>query len=836
MRDPNPSSNAALRESKKAERRARSELEADERRREIERELAGSRIAGRINALEREAQAHLRERLSNSYPFDVAWARLYLSPSPRTVAGAHGAAPIERTTRPLSAEGTQSFHFAVVAVSRGDELRQALAAPHKIRKPSSLGASHQRYIEREGAAERLPSPSSMQTYIERGDKAEGLAPLDEQPGASTVSSFGTLSGDAIERAKFWALAEECERVPHHTIHFDPSAHFQAFERVRSSPAVASLSERTRAALARAEASTLKDVSTEEALQLVDLFFRAGQTQGFEMTNENARGVPAQRVPLKVTAGRGGVHQIRLVIELPSELSPRQRRDLAEAYCEPFAEKGLAFWAVVHAPTRANDDRNYHLHVNLYDRPTKPVTLPDGRCLHDFAYEEDQYDAKHRRTRQHRPLRQKKLGEIAHRDWPRRERVRFTKLANEAMAAAGIAKRLDPRTYKDMGIDKPARIAVPKSDYAREAKGEETNGGRELAATEWQWRLFMLACEDRARRRALLDQFEAPVADSIDVPFSDVSIHEITRWHSKQVHRGRIADEETERDLAVYMAERLSSRARLKKPADRDPIDREGLALAEEFRRKAAEHSATLARLKREAVELEAELDVAISGDLIPGESADEHTPKRAVRDPAQPIASTAMRAPESSSVEISKPALDQRIGLLPAEAEVQLVTIPMPAPATGIGRPHADRVLAQKNRTADGTASPASSLSDQTQKPTTIPPIVRPEKTAGTRTALPPNMAQVAAAVHPVQQPAAKPGSLPTTSASRLETTGIAPAARERLARTAAPARLPAGQTGRAPAKLPSAPTGLPMMANVAGIVWRTNVNAPQQGKGGPSR
>lgn len=59
----------------------------------------------------------------------------------------------------------------------------------------------------------------------------------------------------------------------------------------------------------------------------------------------------------------------LIVELPAEMSPRQRRRSLEDFCrQAFEERRLPYWAVVHRPDRHGDQRNFHGHVIYYDRP------------------------------------------------------------------------------------------------------------------------------------------------------------------------------------------------------------------------------------------------------------------------------------------------------------------------------------------------------------------------------------------------------------------------------------------------------------------------------------
>ncbi len=80
--------------------------------------------------------------------------------------------------------------------------------------------------------------------------------------------------------------------------------------------------------------------------------------------------------LEFTAGRTNAQVFwSLVISLPHELTPDQRLNLLDEICTSFANLGLPFAAVLHAPDADGDARNYHAHVVGSWRPFR--IEPDG---------------------------------------------------------------------------------------------------------------------------------------------------------------------------------------------------------------------------------------------------------------------------------------------------------------------------------------------------------------------------------------------------------------------------------------------------------------------------
>ncbi len=366
---------------RKDERRAAAELAQDERRREAERAYEGSRVAVAIIMAERRAQRALNELLPSGLA-QQAWASLYLQPSARSLRGFDGQKALKATSRPISPEGSQGFHFKLTSIARGDELKAALMSPSSVRRFRSTAQSHQRYVEREDALEMVPSQGiEAQAYIEDARKVERLVPSDEEPGVPIKSSFGSIPGDAEERAAFWKLVEANERDPNHTVWFDPAADVEITRAARIlCEEMIELPADVRAKILRDEPAEF-EVKTKIGLDLVELFVRAGQHDGFYVRStalDDSSSVATS--PLKIEPGRGGVIQQRIVAELPAELSPLQRQELALRFCEPFEEHELPFWAAIHAPTDDNDARNFHLHINIYDHPcarVNPFQKPTG---------------------------------------------------------------------------------------------------------------------------------------------------------------------------------------------------------------------------------------------------------------------------------------------------------------------------------------------------------------------------------------------------------------------------------------------------------------------------
>ena len=77
------------------------------------------------------------------------------------------------------------------------------------------------------------------------------------------------------------------------------------------------------------------------------------------------------------------------MELPFELTPAQRLQLAEDFCHDRFVAGrdcpIPHWCVIHAPDEHNDARNVHMHIVFAERPAKRMINPaTGKEVWDFG--------------------------------------------------------------------------------------------------------------------------------------------------------------------------------------------------------------------------------------------------------------------------------------------------------------------------------------------------------------------------------------------------------------------------------------------------------------------
>ena len=449
------------------------------------------------DALQRKAQ-NMRARLERQTANMIARAHVLgagrgpkSSPSASFLAGfkySSGLFPPtggpKTSIRAASADGLKSFHFAVGTISRTSDLSKTIAAAtgKPGSAPSSSSAAHQKYIEREAAVEAASeiaaneissasaSRSSSEDIAEIAAGSEKLvapesdgyasasAAYIDRDGAleSSSASFGTIAPSIEDRLRFWDAVEASERKPTtNTVTLNPDVTPEFWDRVRGDDRAPEL---LKSALS-SNAIVSRKLPNDAALAL----YLYAHDQGISTTDRSG--------PLVIEPGRGGRIQSRLVAELPHDMTPGQRIEIAQRFCkEECFDRSAPFHCAIHAPSEKNHDRNFHLHVSFYDRPAKIVPHPlNGLKIWDFEYIEQFRDSK-RTLRQRRPLQQDKIRELHNRDWPKTARARFAAIVNDVRRQSGLAPNYDPRSYADMGLDIAPVPALTRGEYIALAKG------------------------------------------------------------------------------------------------------------------------------------------------------------------------------------------------------------------------------------------------------------------------------------------------------------------------------------------------------------------------------
>jgi hypothetical protein len=430
----------------------------DQAKRFEEREARlGDEIARRWSRIPRPRAAGPSLLPSTGPTFAEDLARALASPGPRS-----------KTRRSITATGATSFHIRVTSVVTSG----ASQAPDGSRSSSDRAARHQIYIERPAAVERLtpflPRIADLpqqQIYIERVQAVE----LDGE-----AASFGNCGRTLEERIAFFKAVEiSAHPARSFAVATCDRNHEPAFWRAVSDDPTAPACLK---ALEGPGPHKLKFKTEAEAAPVIAFADRHGEG-GPDAKSERA---------IMFSPGRASRIQTRIILELPYELTPKQRLRLAKRICrELFGERQIRYWAAIHAPDAHNNARNFHLHVVFSDRPARKVRDKSGQRVWDFTILEMHEDKANRNKRWRRPYQQNRDRTFSARRWIKQTRERVAEFVNDALAEAGVERRVDPRRYSEMGINREPEPRAPAWAYSQEKRGVETAAARPAIEAQWE---------------------------------------------------------------------------------------------------------------------------------------------------------------------------------------------------------------------------------------------------------------------------------------------------------------------------------------------------------------
>ncbi len=155
----------------------------------------------------------------------------------------------------------------------------------------------------------------------------------------------------------------------------------------------------------------------------------------------------------------------ILVFVPQELTPTQRIHLVRTFSRELADRyGNAVDFTVHVPRPQADERHHHAHLLMTTRQIGPDGL-GARTSLDLSGTE-------RHTRGLGPSKDELL-------WIRE---RWAQVTNEALREAGLAVRVDHRSYKTQGIDREPRPLISNAIlYAERRSGRSTLAGDGIRA-------------------------------------------------------------------------------------------------------------------------------------------------------------------------------------------------------------------------------------------------------------------------------------------------------------------------------------------------------------------
>ena len=200
-------------------------------------------------------------------------------------------------------------------------------------------------------------------------------------------------------------------------------------------------------------------------------------------------------------GRGGRTQWRVMVSFPVEFTAGQRKEALQEICAYFASKGCMYLGVIHEPSAANDARNFHCHIDIYDRPCRRLSGDEKLDLAnvpkkwlgavttayrrgDFEKDIGRWDFEVVRIvkygsgnkRAQKVFRANKSATMREYGMPADTRERVAGIINR-IAMRDLGRELfDHRTNVQMGIDKEPDQPLGPNAHALEGKGFATNRG------------------------------------------------------------------------------------------------------------------------------------------------------------------------------------------------------------------------------------------------------------------------------------------------------------------------------------------------------------------------
>ncbi|HEV2444167.1 MAG TPA: MobA/MobL family protein [Steroidobacteraceae bacterium] len=148
-----------------------------------------------------------------------------------------------------------------------------------------------------------------------------------------------------------------------------------------------------------------------------------------------------------------------LVLLPPELTPAQRVDLVRGFSQELADRNrCAVDTALHAPRPGADRRNHHAHLLMTVREVTPGGMGPRTAL--------ELGGRERHLRDLGPTREDYLA----------IRARWAELSNQALQRAGLAARVDHRSFKAQGLDREPTPSIPEKVFYAERSGAGSAAG------------------------------------------------------------------------------------------------------------------------------------------------------------------------------------------------------------------------------------------------------------------------------------------------------------------------------------------------------------------------
>jgi hypothetical protein len=256
----------------------------------------------------------------------------------------------------------------------------------------------------------------------------------------------------------------------------------------------------------------------------------------------------------------------VLVHVPPELTSAQRTQLVRGFSRELADRyGNAVDFAVHVPRPQADQRHHHAHLLMTTRQVGPDGL-GARTSLDLSGTE-------RRARGLGHSKDELL-------WIRE---RWGQVTNEALREAGLAVRVDHRSYRDQGIDREPQARIPASIlYSERMSGRSSPAGDDIRARH----------RDRVEARAQGPEALARVIERQKREGRERAIQSTERKDGvKKIPQGALTREQLNsrrREWRKANADEVNRKQTERRRANKDEVNRKQ---REYLRRRTAEHRA-----------------------------------------------------------------------------------------------------------------------------------------------------------------------------------------------------------------------------------------------------
>lgn len=434
------------------------------------------------------------------------------------------ASPI--SSRDRQGSGVRLPHFSMSRLNKSIVPQSPSGATHRDYK-STAGAApgHVNYVK-DGAE---ISHDKHVDYVFRSTAVEDVENfmgtvdvLDTEADRRLQNSLATFSnipgGRERERSLFRA-AERCEREPKINYLTASSADAEYWFRLANregAPAwVRKASKTLMAERLKVDERAAKSGKTPRHRQVTIAKVSAAEAYD-RLTWFDAQPGSGPHKP-RFKPGRTGIVQTRFVAELPHGIGPRERGQILQQLCGSLADDGWMLVAAIHQPDPHGDRRNFHIHVDGYERPARWIDLPEGDP-NDHDGEGGCWDFEYmvrKRGKETYPLRANKIPEVGRSPDGKRKseeqfvkviRRRYVDIVNEVVGGRPDVPVYFAGTYKEAGLNRTPLEHLGNAIIAKEKQGVVTLLGSENAR-----KIYLDALEDCHGRKA---KAEADLADMV----------------------------------------------------------------------------------------------------------------------------------------------------------------------------------------------------------------------------------------------------------------------------------------------------------------------------------